>query len=98
MVKSLSLVEISTRSMLWLQIGGEFLLSFANDLEEGNWWLVEGNDDYLAGYGELAFRDKKNGGPIQDYLEVLKKRTILKYKESLNPDTTTNIITTTQPV
>ena len=79
---------------------GEFLLSFANDLEEGNWWLVEENDDYLAGYGELAFRDKKNGGPIQDYLEVLKKRTILKYKESLNPDTTANIstTTTTQPV
>ena len=63
---------------------GEFLLSFANDLEEGNWWLVEESDDYLAGDGELVFRDKQNGGPIQDYLEVLKGRVILKYKQSSN--------------
>lgn len=66
---------------------GEFLLSFANDLEEGNWYLVEDSDDYLAGDGELVFRDKKARGPIQDYLEVLKKRTILKYK---NVDTVPN--------
>ncbi|KAK5774222.1 hypothetical protein RI543_004511 [Arxiozyma heterogenica] len=74
---------------------GEFLLSFANDLEEGNWWLVEESDDYLAGDGELVFRDKQNGGPIQDYLEVLKKRVILKYKQSLTHDPATTVINTT---
>ncbi|CAL9733459.1 cell wall assembly regulator Smi1p [Monosporozyma servazzii] len=66
------------------QSWGEFLLSFANDLEEGNWWLIEDSDDYLAGDGELVFRDKKRGGPIQEYLEVLKKRVVFKYKQSIN--------------
>lgn len=78
---------------------GEFLLSFANDLEEGNWWLIEDSDDYLAGDGELVFRDKKRGGPVQEYLDVLKKRIIFKYKQSINggavpqqtAPTTTNI-------
>lgn len=52
---------------------GEFLLSFANDLEAGNWYLVDDNDDYFSGDGELVFRDKKSNGPIQDYFEVLKE-------------------------
>lgn len=62
---------------------GDFLLSFANDLEAGNWLLVDDSDDYLAGEGELVFRDKKSNGPIQDYLEVLKKRSWNKYQEQL---------------
>nr|8AJ2_A Chain A, Structured core of Knr4 [Saccharomyces cerevisiae]8AJ2_B Chain B, Structured core of Knr4 [Saccharomyces cerevisiae] len=59
---------------------GEFLLSFANDLEAGNWYLVDDNDDYFSGDGELVFRDKKSNGPIQDYFEVLKRRTWIKYQ------------------
>ncbi|CCK67848.1 Smi1p KNAG_0A01590 [Huiozyma naganishii CBS 8797] len=62
---------------------GEFLLSFANDLEAGNWFLIEESDDYFAGDGELVFRDKKSNGQIQDYLEVLKKRVLLKNKDLL---------------
>lgn len=61
---------------------GDFLLDFANDLEAGNWYLVDDNDDYLSGDGELVFRDKKSNGPAQDYLEVLKKRAWTKYQES----------------
>lgn len=53
---------------------GDFLLDFANDLEAGNWYLIDDNDDFLAGDGELVFRDKKSNGPVQDYLEVLKRR------------------------
>ncbi|EJS43585.1 smi1p [Saccharomyces arboricola H-6] len=60
---------------------GEFLLSFANDLEAGNWYLVDDNDDYFSGDGELVFRDKKSNGPIQDYFEVLKKRAWMKYQQ-----------------
>lgn len=60
---------------------GEFLLLFANDLEAGNWYLVDDNDDYLSGDGELVFRDKKSNGPIQDYFEVLKRRAWVKYKK-----------------
>lgn len=67
---------------------GDFLLDFANDLEAGNWYLVDDNDDYLSGDGELVFRDKKSNGPVQDYLEVLKKRAWKKYEESTkSPDT-----------
>ncbi|CAI4062907.1 hypothetical protein SKDZ_07G4700 [Saccharomyces kudriavzevii ZP591] len=62
---------------------GEYLLSFANDLEAGNWYLVDDNDDYLSGDGELVFRDKKSKGPIQDYFEVLKRRAWVKYQENL---------------
>ncbi|QLL30306.1 hypothetical protein HG536_0A01230 [Torulaspora globosa] len=61
---------------------GDFLLDFANDLEAGNWYLVDDNDDFLSGDGELVFRDKKSNGPVQDYLEVLKKRAWTKYQES----------------
>lgn len=53
---------------------GEFLLLFANDLEAGNWYLVDDGGDYFTGDGELVFRDKKSGGPVQDYLDVLRKR------------------------
>ncbi|AQZ17405.1 SMI1 (YGR229C) [Zygosaccharomyces parabailii] len=60
---------------------GDFLLAFANDLEAGNWYLVDDNDDFLSGDGELAFRDKKTNGPVQDYLEVLKRRAIQRDKE-----------------
>ena len=59
---------------------GEFLLSFANDLEAGNWFLVDDNDDFFAGDGELVYRDKKRNGPPQDYFDVLKSRAIEKYK------------------
>lgn len=61
---------------------GDFLLDFANDLEAGNWYLVDDSDDYLSGDGELVFRDKKSNGPAQDYLEVLKKRAWIRYQES----------------
>ncbi|QID85277.1 Cell wall assembly regulator [Saccharomyces pastorianus] len=62
---------------------GEFLLLFANDLEAGNWYLVDDNDDYFSGDGELVFRDKKSNGPIQDYFEVLKRRAWVKYQDNL---------------
>ena len=62
---------------------GEFMLAFANDLEIGNWYLIDDSDDYFSGEGELVFRDKKMNGPVQEYLEVLKKRVSQKYKESL---------------
>lgn len=61
---------------------GDFLLDFANDLEAGNWYLIDDNDDYFSGDGELVFRDKKSNGPVQDYLEVLKKRALIKSQES----------------
>ncbi|CCF56719.1 hypothetical protein KAFR_0B04230 [Kazachstania africana CBS 2517] len=60
---------------------GEFLLSFANDLEAGNWFLINDSDDYYSGEGELVFRDKKSNGVVQDYLEVLKQRCWTKYQE-----------------
>ena len=60
---------------------GDFLLAFANDLEAGNWYLVDDNDDFLSGDGELAFRDKRTNGPVQDYLEVLKRRAIQRDRE-----------------
>lgn len=63
---------------------GEFLLSFANDLEAGNWLLEDDEDDYLGGDGELAFRNKATNGPIQDYFDVLKQRTIMNYQQHLN--------------
>ncbi|BAO41345.1 KNR4/SMI1 homolog [Kluyveromyces marxianus DMKU3-1042] len=58
---------------------GDFLLSFANDLELGNWLLVDEDNDQFAGEGELVFRDKKTNGPIRDYLEVLVMRSRMKY-------------------
>ena len=61
---------------------GEFMLAFANDLEIGNWYLIDDSDDYFSGEGELVFRDKKMNGPVQEYLEVLKRRVLQKYKES----------------
>lgn len=61
---------------------GEFLLSFANDLEAGNWYLIDDSDDFLAGDGDLVFRDKKSNGPAQDYFEVLKRRAWFKSKAS----------------
>lgn len=60
---------------------GDFLLDFANDLEAGNWYLVDDNDDYFSGDGELVFRDKKSNGQVQDYLDVLKKRATIKAQE-----------------
>lgn len=60
---------------------GDFLLDFANDLEAGNWYLVDDNDDYFSGDGELVFRDKKSNGQVQDYLEVLKKRAVIAAQE-----------------
>ncbi|QLG73034.1 hypothetical protein HG535_0E01180 [Zygotorulaspora mrakii] len=60
---------------------GDFLLSFANDLEAGNWYLIDDSDDFLAGDGDLVFRDKKSNGPAQDYLEILKKRVWLKSQD-----------------
>ncbi|SCU99371.1 LADA_0H19328g1_1 [Lachancea dasiensis] len=53
---------------------GDFLLNFANDLEKGNWYIMDGDDDYLSGEGELVFRDKGAGNTIKDYFEVLKRR------------------------
>ena len=62
---------------------GEFLLAFANDLEIGNWFLIDDSDDYFAGEGELVFRDKKTNGRVQEYMDVLKKRTTQKYNASI---------------
>ena len=89
---------------------GEFLLSFANDLEIGNWYLIDDSDDYFAGEGELVFRDKKTNGRVQEYMEVLKKRTTQKYNQSIaaqqqQPEErveqqvkTADVTTTSQPI
>lgn len=61
---------------------GDFLLCFANDLEVGNWYLVDDHDDYFSGDGELVFRDKQSNGPITDYMEVLKKRAWKRWKDT----------------
>ncbi|SCV00019.1 LAMI_0G02344g1_1 [Lachancea mirantina] len=61
---------------------GDFLLSFANDLEKGNWYLVDEDDDFFGGEGELVFRDKNAGNRIMDYLEVLKQRAWAKAKRT----------------
>ncbi|QEU61557.1 Smi1 [Kluyveromyces lactis] len=58
---------------------GDFLLSFANDLELGNWLLIDEGNDQFAGEGELVFRDKKSNGPVRDYLEVLVMRSRMKW-------------------
>jgi len=60
---------------------GEFMLAFANDLEVGNWYLIDDSDDYFSGEGELVFRDKKRNGRVEEYLEVLKRRVLQKYKQ-----------------
>lgn len=62
---------------------GDFLLSFANDLEKGNWYLVDEENDYFGGEGELVFRDKESKGPVMDYLDVLKRRSWLKWQAKL---------------
>ncbi|AMD18639.1 HBL263Wp [Eremothecium sinecaudum] len=59
---------------------GDFLLSFVNDLENGNWVLVDNTDDYLNGDGELMFVEKGTNGPILDYFSVLKKRSWDKWQ------------------
>lgn len=61
---------------------GDFLLSFANDLEKGNWYLVDEEDDFFGGEGELVFRDKEANSSIRDYLEVLKSRAWQKWQSS----------------
>lgn len=61
---------------------GDFLLSFANDLEKGNWYIMDGNDDYLSGEGELVFRDKATKSPVMDYLDVLKARANAKVQQT----------------
>ncbi|CDO94784.1 unnamed protein product [Kluyveromyces dobzhanskii CBS 2104] len=58
---------------------GDFLLSFANDLELGNWLLIDEGNDQFAGEGELVFRDKQSNGPVRDYLEVLVMRCRMKW-------------------
>ncbi|CCH62510.1 hypothetical protein TBLA_0H02240 [Henningerozyma blattae CBS 6284] len=62
---------------------GDFLISFVDDLETGNWLLVDETDDYLNGDGDLVFRDKRKNGPIQDYLDVLRIRCIENYNMEL---------------
>lgn len=77
---------------------GDFLLNFVNDLENGNWTLVDNTDDYLNGDGELKFIDKKHNSPILDYLVVLKKRSWIAWQKSksvpITPDSSSNIVPT----
>ncbi|KAH3899072.1 related to Cell wall assembly regulator SMI1 [Saccharomycodes ludwigii] len=62
---------------------GDFLLSFANDLIQGNWYFVGEDDDFFSGEGDLVYRDKVHGSNIiQDYMEVLKKRSFLQWKST----------------
>ncbi|SCU86724.1 LAFA_0E02652g1_1 [Lachancea sp. 'fantastica'] len=61
---------------------GDFLLSFANDLEKGNWYIMDGDDDYLSGAGDLVFRDKDAGNTIRDYFDVLKSRSRKTWQSS----------------
>ncbi|AAS51781.2 ADL139Wp [Eremothecium gossypii ATCC 10895] len=61
---------------------GDFLLGFVNDLEKGNWLLVDNTDDYLNGEGDLVFVDHATRGPILNYLAVLKKRSWEKWQST----------------
>lgn len=58
---------------------GDFLLSFANDLESGNWLFIKEDDDEFAGEGELFYRDKKSNGPVRDYLEICVMRSRMRW-------------------
>ncbi|ODV93850.1 hypothetical protein PACTADRAFT_51599 [Pachysolen tannophilus NRRL Y-2460] len=51
---------------------GDFLLIFANDLENGN-WRIENDIDIYSGDGDLTFVDK-NTNLEKRYLDVLKQR------------------------
>lgn len=67
---------------------GDFLLIFANDLENGNWEIQrdETNNygDLLIGSeGNLVFVDRKSGLEV-GYLQVLKKRSLEKWVKSLD--------------
>lgn len=74
---------------------GDFLLEFANDLEAGNWYLVDDNDDFFSGDGELVYRDKKSNGQVQDYLEVLKKRAWIRAQELQKEQQTQEMLSST---
>ncbi|KAL6452899.1 hypothetical protein SBY92_000243 [Candida maltosa Xu316] len=68
---------------------GDFLLIFANDLELGNWDIkenVKNNDGdlFIGTEGELVFVDKHGHNDLEiPYLEMLKRRSLKKWIESL---------------
>ncbi|EER33532.1 hypothetical protein CTRG_02350 [Candida tropicalis MYA-3404] len=74
---------------------GDFLLIFANDLELGNWDIkenVKNNDGdlFIGTEGELVFIDKNNGGLEIPYLEMLKRRSMKHWLDSLESSTDSN--------
>lgn len=44
---------------------------------------MDEENDYFGGEGELVFRDKESKGPVMDYLDVLKRRSWLKWQAKL---------------
>ncbi|RCK64532.1 KNR4/SMI1 1 [Candida viswanathii] len=75
---------------------GDFLLIFANDLELGNWDIkenVKNNDGdlFIGNEGELVFVDKHNGGLEIPYLEMLKRRSMKKWLDSLENSSDPNV-------
>ncbi|KAH3674522.1 hypothetical protein WICPIJ_009560 [Wickerhamomyces pijperi] len=60
---------------------GDFLLSFTNDLGQGNFYfdVEEEEDDFYGGDGQLLFKDKRTGRELP-YLTVLTTRTITKLR------------------
>ncbi|SCV02246.1 LANO_0F16248g1_1 [Lachancea nothofagi CBS 11611] len=77
---------------------GDFLLNFANDLEKGNWYIMDGDDDYLSGAGDLVFRDKNAGNTIKEYFEVLKLRSHGAWRNREKEQTSEGAVSTSVPV
>ena len=66
---------------------GDFLLIFANDLEMGNWTINSSHseDDVVGREGSLVFVDRETKLEAP-YLDVLKRRCIKKWIQSLPQD------------
>lgn len=70
---------------------GDYLLSFANDLETGNWDIdylrkVMEDDIFIGNEGELKFVDKVTKVDVP-YFNVLRTRTVKKWiKDTPNPE------------
>lgn len=71
---------------------GDFMLIFANDLENGNWEIKQKYDEtnfgnlMIGNDGELVFVDKQDTKLEINYMDVLKKRSLEKWIISLEKD------------
>lgn len=68
---------------------GDFLLIFANDLENGNWKVKQANEDMNYGdmlfgnVGELVFCDRETKQEL-NYFEVLKRRAMKQWLSTID--------------